>query len=243
MQRVSHLEAASDEQPLEQLTDQHVSPTRIQTSHPEPPQGTTVAALSHQISPQVSPTSEPSSRDDGGRKLSASFTTNLETIVCRNICRHWQLEQIHVSTWIRRDLHRLEHNKHTSKFSAINIDLGSDDGQQVLWTLLASLKPHAMHAGVACGTSSRAREKELPEYLRRQGAPRPVPLRNDEHPLGIPNLSSFNAQKVEAANRLYELVFKLILYSFEHNIIFSPSRILGGRGCGQSWYVSQNAIP
>ena len=115
-----------------------------------------------------------------------------------------------------------KHTKHTSKFSAINIDLGSDDGQQVLWTLLASLKPHAMHAGVACGTSSRAREKELPEYLRRQGAPRPVPLRNDElYPLGIPNLSSFNAQKVEAANRLYELVFKLILYSFEHNIIFS----------------------
>lgn len=114
-----------------------------------------------------------------------------------------------------------KHNKHTSKFSAINIDLSSQDGQQVLWTLLDTLHPHAIHAGVACGTSSRAREKELPEHLRRQGAPRPVPLRSDEHPLGLPGLSTFNAQKVSAANILYELVFKLILYSFNHNIIFS----------------------
>lgn len=68
---------------------------------------------------------------------------------------------------------------------------------------------------------SRAREKELPDHLKRQGAPRPVPLRSDEHPLGLPGLSSFNAQKVSAANLLYELVFKLILFSFNHNIIFS----------------------
>ena len=114
-----------------------------------------------------------------------------------------------------------KHNKHTSKFSAIEVDLGSNDGQQLLWHLLDTLQPTAIHAGVACGTSSRAREKELPDHLRRQGAPRPVPLRDDRFPLGLPNLSQFNKQKVEAANVLYKLVFDLILYAFHKQIVFS----------------------
>ena len=114
-----------------------------------------------------------------------------------------------------------KHNKHTSKFSAIDIDLGSEDGQNLLWTLLHTLRPVAMHAGVACGTSSRAREKELPEELRKQGAPRPVPLRSASHPMGIPNLSHYNQQKVVAANKLYVLVFQLILYCFDNGIVFS----------------------
>ena len=83
------------------------------------------------------------------------------------------------------------------------------------------MKPVAMHAGVACGTSSRAREKELPEELRKQGAPRPVPLRSASHPMGIPNLSHYNQQKVVAANKLYVLVFQLILYCFDNGIVFS----------------------
>ena len=114
-----------------------------------------------------------------------------------------------------------KHNKHASKFSAIDVDLGSEDGQDLLWTLLRTLRPVAMHAGVACGTSSRAREKELSEDLKKQGAPRPVPLRDAEHPMGLPNLSQFNRQKVVAANKLYELVFKLILYCFDNDIVCS----------------------
>ena len=114
-----------------------------------------------------------------------------------------------------------KHNKHTSKFSAIEVDLGSSEGQQLLWHLLDTLQPSAVHAGVACGTSSRAREKDLPDHLRRQGAPRPLPLRDDQFPLGLPNLSPFNKQKVEAANVLYKLVFDLILYAFRKQIVFS----------------------
>ncbi len=114
-----------------------------------------------------------------------------------------------------------KHNKHTSKFSSIDVDLGSSDGQQLLWHLLDTLKPTALHAGVACGTSSRAREKELPDHLLKRGAPRPVPLRDDQFPLGLPNLSPFNKQKVEAANVLYKLVFELILYSFRKQMTLS----------------------
>ena len=221
MQQVSHLEPGSNEQPLEQLTDQHVSQPRIQPSDPEHPQGTTGTTIFSQISPRTtSPPNTPQeiTVDASPQPFSPQASRPLFVEIFAgtgNLSKHMYERGFDVICidW--------KHNKHTSKFSAINIDLGSDDGQQVLWTLLASLKPHAMHAGVACGTSSRAREKELPEHLRRQGAPRPVPLRDDEHPLGIPNLSSFNAQKVEAANRLYELVFQLILFSFKHNIIFS----------------------
>jgi len=132
VQQVSHLEPASDEQPLEQFTDQHVSQSRIQPSDPEHPQRTTGKTISPQISPRApSPpnpllemTVDASSQPFHHRPQRALFveifagTGNLSKHMYERgfdvICIDWK------------------HNKHTSKFSAINIDLGSDDGQQVL---------------------------------------------------------------------------------------------------------------
>lgn len=112
-------------------------------------------------------------------------------------------------------------NKHTPKFAAIDVDLTADSGQRLLWHLIDTLRPEAIHAGAPCGTSSRAREKELPHSLKVQGAPQPPPLRDYEHPMGKPNLTDFNQQKVSMANRLYRLVFSLIIYCYRNDIIFS----------------------
>lgn len=75
-------------------------------------------------------------------------------------------------------------NKHTPKFSSIDIDLTTDSGQPLLWHLIHTLEPEAIHAGVPCGTSSRAREREISSDLKARGAPQPPPLRDYDHPMG-----------------------------------------------------------
>ncbi len=105
-----------------------------------------------------------------------------------------------------------KHNKHTSKFSAIDADLSSYAGQSLFWQMVVDLEPAAIHAGVACGTSSRAREKAIPLALQRAGAPTPPPLRSAEFPLGLPNLKPHHQHRVDAANELYRFVLEVLLY-------------------------------
>ena len=126
-----------------------------------------------------------------------------------------------------------KHNKHTSKFSAINVDLSCDDGQQVLWALLDNLKPHALHAGVACGTSSRAREKELPASLRRQGAPPPVPLRDDEH-WDCPDFRPSTLKRLRQPTS-FTIWFSSSFFIASNTTSSFPSRIPGDLGCGRCW--------
>ena len=114
-----------------------------------------------------------------------------------------------------------KHNKHTSKFSAIDADLSSHAGQSLFWQMVVDLEPAAIHAGVACGTSSRAREKAIPLALQKAGAPRPPPLRSAEFPMGLPNLKPNHRQRVEAANVLYKFVLEILLHCCKNNIIFS----------------------
>lgn len=108
-------------------------------------------------------------------------------------------------------------NKHTPKFSSIDIDLTTDSGQQLLWHLIHTLEPEAIHAGVPCGTSSR----EVSSDLKARGAPQPPPLRDYDHPMGKPNLSTFNQQKIFQGNKLHELVFRLIIFCHGLGIVFS----------------------
>ena len=114
-----------------------------------------------------------------------------------------------------------KHNKHTSKFSAIDADLSSSAGQSLFWQMVRDLEPVAIHAGVACGTSSRAREKAIPLTLQRAGAPTPPPLRSAEFPMGLPNLKPHHQQRVESANQLYRFVLEVLLFCSKHGIIFS----------------------
>lgn len=93
-----------------------------------------------------------------------------------------------------------EANKHLKKFSTLELNLTKHQDQQVFWRMVQVLKPKAVHLGVARGTSSRARKKEIPKSLRLQGAPRPVPLRSADYPGGLPGLSPANSERVRLVN-------------------------------------------
>lgn len=83
--------------------------------------------------------------------------------------------------------------------------------------------PHlcAVHLGLPCGTSSRARERPISATLKAQGVPQPPPLRSAEFPLGLPGLSDFHNAKVTSANDLYALAIEILVFCAIHNIIIS----------------------
>lgn len=124
-------------------------------------------------------------------------------------------------------------SKHTAKFSCIDIDLSSRSGQQLFWEIVDTTKPCAIHCGVACGTASRARERDIPQHLLQAGAPRPVPLRDADFPIGLPNLSPSNQHRVDQANLLYQFTFSILLYCHFNKVTFTVENpmaklVLGG---------------
>ena len=58
----------------------------------------------------------------------------------------------------------------------VSLDLSSKDGQSLCWQIVTNPRVFAIHLGLPCGTSSRARDKPVPQSLRQQGAPSPMPL-------------------------------------------------------------------
>ena len=112
-------------------------------------------------------------------------------------------------------------SKHVPKFSCVDIDLSSSSGQQLFWDIVRTTKPSAIHCGVACGTASRARERDIPRHLLQAGAPRPIPLRDADFPLGLPNLSPANQRRVQQANVLYAFTFEVMLYCHSSDIVFT----------------------
>ena len=87
----------------------------------------------------------------------------------------------------------------------VTLDLTTKSGVEILWAILDLRGLAAVHLGLPCGTSSRARELPLPKALRLAGVPEPPPLRSAEHPLGLPNLSPKHQARVDSANALYKL--------------------------------------
>ena len=112
-------------------------------------------------------------------------------------------------------------SKHPPKFSCIDVDLSSNSGRQLFWEIVHTTKPFSIHCGVACGTASRARERDIPQHLLQAGAPRPIPLRDADFPLGLPNLSPANQRRVQQANVLYTFTFEVLLYCYANNIVFT----------------------
>ena len=72
-----------------------------------------------------------------------------------------------------------------------------------------------------CGTSTRARNKRIAQYLIDQGAPNPQPLRSDDYPLGLPDLEFLDQKKVDAANAIYELCYRVMLLCKSKAILVS----------------------
>lgn len=82
------------------------------------------------------------------------------------------------------------------------LDLTKDSDASVLLDLVCNANIASGHLAPPCGTSSRSREKPLPAELSHIKS---VPLRSDEHPLGLQGLTNLDAIRVGAANRLYAL--------------------------------------
>ena len=66
-----------------------------------------------------------------------------------------------------------------------------------------------MHLAPACGTASRAREKNLTSFAKR-GFKIPGPLRSQKQPMGIDGLSGLGKVRTEIANLVYAATAKLI---------------------------------
>ena len=98
------------------------------------------------------------------------------------------------------------------------LDLTTQSGQVVLWSMLEQPNLFAVHLGVLCGTSSRARERPVPKHPSRLGAPSPKPLRSGVHPLGVPGLSPTNQARVDSANTLYKLTLNVTLHCLAKGI-------------------------
>ena len=112
-------------------------------------------------------------------------------------------------------------NKHESKATALNIDLSSEVGEKMLFSLLEEKKPKAIHVSPPCGTASLARERPMPTHLLRQGAPSPKPLRSPEWIWGLPRLTGFDKDRVETANRLCRFTARLMLLCLQFGCLIS----------------------
>ncbi|CAK9102393.1 Uncharacterized protein SCF082_LOCUS47864 [Durusdinium trenchii] len=80
------------------------------------------------------------------------------------------------------------------------------------------------HAAPPCGTSSRARDKPLPQEMRHVRAP---PLRSEAQPLGMSDLTPQDQARVHSANQLYAFTALAVLILSLRNAMVSvenPSR-------------------
>eukprot|EP00972_Heterocapsa_arctica_P108463 15973710-Heterocapsa_arctica.AAC.1 len=78
--------------------------------------------------------------------------------------------------------------------------------------------------GPPCGTFSRAREKPIPQWMRDQGVPRPQPLRSEEFPLGLPDLSQSQlcqVLRVDLASQLAIFCAELAIILCNRKVLFS----------------------
>ena len=112
-------------------------------------------------------------------------------------------------------------NRHHPKVACTCINLAHPSAFSILRALIDNSGVVYVHAAPPCGTASRAREKPISAELLRSGAPCPRPLRSDEHPAGLPDLTPNERVRVEAANKIYDLVADIILYLIFRAVLFS----------------------
>ena len=108
-------------------------------------------------------------------------------------------------------------NKHSTHHEISLYDLTSPVAHTQLMEVLTEEVPGAIHLAPPCGTSSRAREKPIPEM----GDQAPRPLRDEHHPFGYPWLRGIDRTRVLQRNLLYSFVVDLMFFAYTYNIIIS----------------------
>ena len=109
-----------------------------------------------------------------------------------------------------------------AKAPICKLDLTDDKSVELALSWVAHPNCKYVHLGVPCGTCSRAREIVLDEFS-------PLPLRDEDHPDGLPNLSEKDQARVDLANAVYAAAVRIILCADANNKLWSleqPSRSL-----------------
>ena len=106
-------------------------------------------------------------------------------------------------------------NRHQTQCRVLQLDLTLSSTWELLRRITDDYFCAGFHFGVPCGTCSRARGIPLSDGSESEGPP---PLRDQDHVLGLPNLSEANRRKVEMANILYERCCEFILFLEEKRI-------------------------
>ena len=101
------------------------------------------------------------------------------------------------------------------------IDLSTLSAQHLMDDLVHQRRPLWIHCGIPCGTASRARQLPIPGRLKALGVPTPRPLRSAKFPLGLPDLTPFEAAKVESANAVYRTCVRVLFAAYKVNSIVS----------------------
>ena len=110
----------------------------------------------------------------------------------------------------------VDHVKHRHSCAPISIvDLTERHGQDLLLQWLNNPRVIGIFVAPPCGTASRARKIKLKNRWD-QG---PVPLRSDESPNGLSNLSFVNRMKISKANKLYHFTALLVKLALDRNLI------------------------
>ena len=124
----------------------------------------------------------------------------------------------------------------------LRFDLCLADHKRTFWRLLQHPRLLYVHFAPPCGTCSRARKIHIKDAMYR-----PVPLRSELHPRGLPGLQQQDPpqfMRVQLANELYDLMFDAVadLCGCRLEDVREMSRlisnVLGGCGSGNDAAVS-----
>lgn len=116
------------------------------------------------------------------------------------------------------------------------LDLTTTAGQNALRKLVTDPSVAYVHFAPPCGTATRARDRRRKNADGTPAALDPKPLRSDEHPDGLPNLSGKDAERVKAANILYEFTAALCAELSGLGIAWSIENPTNSRMWDTSWF-------
>ena len=94
------------------------------------------------------------------------------------------------------------------------VDLTTKKGSDMLVSWLKNPRVVGAFLAQPRGTVSRARSIKL---KRKRNAPEP--LRSDNHPNGLKNLSFINKIEISQANKLYHLTAQIVKHAVKHHML------------------------
>lgn len=95
-----------------------------------------------------------------------------------------------------------------------SLDLPEDHACDVLQYVIETCDVVAVQLAPPCGTCSKAKGTPMPD-----GSLGPQPVRCQDFPLGLPDISELDKLKADAANRLYERMENLFFFDEERNCL------------------------